>query len=103
MTYFQVYIPGAQDLFTWEGDNSLERGDFVELFFRSRLVRGLIVKKIFTKPEFKTQKIERLIQKRFTPEVSLDLADFLAESCFCSPIKVLNLMIPEGFFLEKDP
>lgn len=103
MNYYAIYLRNTPEPYTWESERDIAVGARVEVFFRGKPKFGIVLHKTTEKPDFKTQKIREVLDEDFLDERYIDLALQIAEENFCSPAKVLNLMIPELFFLRKNP
>ena len=94
MRYFEIYTLGTNGLFTWHDDlGEVGVGDRVQFFLRGKKLFGLVVREV-ENPAFKTQPIIAVLDKKFIPTYSINLAFWLAEKYFCSVVKCLKIMIP---------
>lgn len=110
--FFQVYIPGVRDLYTWHfseapsnsEDNEASAttliGALIKTTFRNRPSLGLVIYEV-SKPEFPTQPILSVVKEQFCPSHVFDLAAQIADENFCSITKILARVIPKEFFLPK--
>ncbi len=103
MFYYEIYLRGVFGIFTWSLEKDLGLGARVAVYFRGRRKIGIVVGKHMQKPEFKTQSIQAIVDANFLPENYILLAKKVAQDNFCSLEKVLSLMLPRKYFLEKSP
>jgi len=102
MNYYKIFLRGIRGIFTWHYDGILPLGARVVVGFRNRRRAGIVIEKT-EKPEFKTQGIKEIWDENFINEKYVQIAHDLAYENFCSIEKILSLMIPEKFFITKNP
>jgi primosomal protein N' (replication factor Y) len=102
MNYYKIFLRGIRGIFTWESEKDISLGARVVVNFRNKPRVGIVLEKT-EKPEFKTQEIKGIWDENFINEKYVSIAQELAYENFCSVEKILSLMIPEKFFLKKNP
>ena len=103
MYYAQVFIRNANDCFTWHSELPVNLGDRVLVSFRNQKKLGITVRVSVEKPDFKTLPILAVYDDRFIDARYIELAHKVASLNLSSVEKVLSLMIPAKFLLEKTP
>ena len=101
--YHKIHIRNAPDLFTWHFSSKIPLGARVFVQFRGKKSIGIVVAYSSEISNFKTQKIIEIIDQKFIPLEYIRLAEAVSRENFCKIGKVLNLMIPEKFFIKKTP
>ena len=102
MFYYEVYLRGIFGLYTWSFEEELNLGARVTVLFRGRKKMGVVVGKTREEPDFKAQSIQEVVDESFIPANYILLARQVARDNFCFVGKVLNLVVPRKYFLEKD-
>ncbi|MBT3349500.1 primosomal protein N' [bacterium] len=110
MQFCHIWLRGVRDIFTWhaeqlsdEKNSPVSAGARVVVKFRNRKRVGIVVGISEKKPDFKTQPILEIWDENFLPTEFLEIAKNVAEEQFCSVQKILGMMVPEKFLLQKNP
>lgn len=103
MHYAQIYLRSVRDTYTWHTDQSVQAGARVKVKFRGRPRVGIAVAVTTEAPEFKTQPIDEIWDEEFIPTKWIELAQWIAEQNFTHISKVMGLVIPEKFLIQRDP
>ncbi len=105
MQFAEIFLRGLKGIFTWEVPAGMDVcvGSRVVVTFRGRKRIGIVTHITTEKPDFKTQKVLEVLDTYFLPPQYLDIAREVAKETIASFEKVMGLMIPEGFFLNRNP
>lgn len=103
MPFHQIWLRGVRDLFTWEGEQTLSPGARVVVKFRGKKRVGLVVSSSAKKPTFRTQPVLEIWDESFLPPKFISLAQEIATEFFTPLPKILGLMVPEKFLIQKHP
>ncbi len=103
MLYCEVWLRGVKGIFSWHTEESLQPGARVVVPFRNQKKTGLVVACSQNKPEFATKPVGEVWDEMFLRPDYLTLAREVARENVTSLEKILSLMIPEKFFLKKNP
>ena len=103
MNFYQIFLRGVPDCYTWHFDKKIEIGTRVAVKFRNREKIGIVVEKQEKTPTFKTQPILEVFQNWHINKKQLEFAKELAPNYFVPFSKFLNLLIPEEFLKQKNP
>lgn len=101
--YCRIWLRGVKGIFTWETAEEIFIGGRAEVMFRNRKKTGIVVDISPQKPTFKTKPIVRIWDTCFIDPRYVALAKTIAKTTRTPFEKVLSLLIPEKFLIQKTP
>lgn len=97
----QLIARGDENAFTYHSEQKLTVGNLVRVSFGRRLVNGVVVEALASKPSFATKPIDSLVAPEPLPKPLVKLAYWLGEYYATHLATVLQTLLPAGLHRSR--